>query len=90
MLSSKQQHHHHGGARARGLAKSSSVGGELCTRKQDGSLSDTGVSVASGGRRPGSTIGAKMVAMVGLRSRSTSQLPQTGITAFVIVSICSD
>ncbi|KAF4798097.1 hypothetical protein TURU_067212 [Turdus rufiventris] len=49
--------------------------------KNDGSQSDTAVGTVGGGsKKRRSSIGAKMVAIVGLsrKSRSTSQLSQTG------------
>ncbi|EMP31901.1 Regulating synaptic membrane exocytosis protein 2 [Chelonia mydas] len=54
--------------------------------KNDGSQSDTAVgTVGTSGKKRRSSIGAKMVAIVGLsrKSRSTSQLSQTGFVADV-------
>ncbi|XP_055490877.1 regulating synaptic membrane exocytosis protein 1 isoform X2 [Leucoraja erinacea] len=63
------------------MTKSTSVIGDMYSiEKNDGSQSDTAVgTVVTGGKKRRSSIGAKMVAIVGLsrRSRSTSQLSQT-------------
>ncbi|XP_078253997.1 regulating synaptic membrane exocytosis protein 2 isoform X30 [Rhinoraja longicauda] len=63
------------------MTKSTSVIGDMYSiEKNDGSQSDTAVgTVATGGKKRRSSIGAKMVAIVGLsrRSRSTSQLSHT-------------
>ncbi|XP_014734840.1 PREDICTED: regulating synaptic membrane exocytosis protein 2 isoform X3 [Sturnus vulgaris] len=63
------------------MTKSTSISGEMYTlEKNDGSQSDTAVgSVGGGSKKRRSSIGAKMVAIVGLsrKSRSTSQLSQT-------------
>ncbi|XP_062911006.1 regulating synaptic membrane exocytosis protein 2 isoform X3 [Mobula hypostoma] len=65
------------------MMKSTSVIGDMYSiEKNDGSQSDTAVgTVAAGGKKRRSSIGAKMVAIVGLsrRSRSTSQLSQTEV-----------
>lgn len=64
------------------MTKSTSISGEMYTlEKNDGSQSDTAVGTVGGGsKKRRSSIGAKMVAIVGLsrKSRSTSQLSQTG------------
>ncbi|NWV64869.1 RIMS2 protein, partial [Malurus elegans] len=63
------------------MTKSTSISGEMYTlEKNDGSQSDTAVGMVGGGsKKRRSSIGAKMVAIVGLsrKSRSTSQLSQT-------------
>eukprot|EP00075_Anas_platyrhynchos_P019124 XP_027308377.1 regulating synaptic membrane exocytosis protein 2 isoform X7 [Anas platyrhynchos] len=70
------------GASGKNMTKSTSIGGDMYTlEKNDGSQSDTAVgTVGGGGKKRRSSIGAKMVAIVGLsrKSRSTSQLSQTG------------
>lgn len=70
------------GASGKNMTKSTSIGGDMYTlEKNDGSQSDTAVgTVGTGGKKRRSSIGAKMVAIVGLsrKSRSTSQLSQTG------------
>nr|XP_034981728.1 regulating synaptic membrane exocytosis protein 2 isoform X16 [Zootoca vivipara] len=69
------------GASGQNITKSTSISGEMYTlEKNDGSQSDTAVgTVGTGGKKRRSSIGAKMVAIVGLsrKSRSTSQLSQT-------------
>uniref|UniRef100_A0A8C8AQA4 Regulating synaptic membrane exocytosis 2 n=1 Tax=Otus sunia TaxID=257818 RepID=A0A8C8AQA4_9STRI len=69
------------GTSGKNMTKSTSIGGDMYTlEKNDGSQSDTAVgTVGSGGKKRRSSIGAKMVAIVGLsrKSRSTSQLSQT-------------
>ncbi|XP_075560614.1 regulating synaptic membrane exocytosis protein 2 isoform X22 [Pelecanus crispus] len=69
------------GVSGKNMTKSTSIGGDMYTlEKNDGSQSDTAVgTVGSGGKKRRSSIGAKMVAIVGLsrKSRSTSQLSQT-------------
>ncbi|XP_051879860.1 regulating synaptic membrane exocytosis protein 2 isoform X1 [Pristis pectinata] len=69
------------GASGKNMTKSTSVIGDMYSiEKNDGSQSDTAVgTVVTGGKKRRSSIGAKMVAIVGLsrRSRSTSQLSQT-------------
>uniref|UniRef100_A0A8D2LU62 Regulating synaptic membrane exocytosis 2 n=1 Tax=Varanus komodoensis TaxID=61221 RepID=A0A8D2LU62_VARKO len=69
------------GASGQNITKSTSISGEMYTlEKNDGSQSDTAVgTVGAGGKKRRSSIGAKMVAIVGLsrKSRSTSQLSQT-------------
>ncbi|XP_059502009.1 regulating synaptic membrane exocytosis protein 2 isoform X2 [Stegostoma tigrinum] len=75
-LQSKQM-----GTSGKNMTKSTSVIGDMYSmEKNDGSQSDTAVgTVVMGGKKRRSSIGAKMVAIVGLsrRSRSTSQLSQT-------------
>ncbi|OXB66660.1 hypothetical protein ASZ78_014226 [Callipepla squamata] len=65
------------------MTKSTSIGGDMYTlEKNDGSQSDTAVGTVGGGsKKRRSSIGAKMVAIVGLsrKSRSTSQLSQTDL-----------
>ncbi|XP_065524833.1 regulating synaptic membrane exocytosis protein 2 isoform X11 [Lathamus discolor] len=69
------------GVSGKNMTKSTSIGGDMYTlEKNDGSQSDTAVgTVGGGGKKRRSSIGAKMVAIVGLsrKSRSTSQLSQT-------------
>ncbi|XP_039767759.1 regulating synaptic membrane exocytosis protein 2 isoform X4 [Ornithorhynchus anatinus] len=69
------------GASGKNMTKSTSISGDMCTvEKNDGSQSDTAVgTMGTGGKKRRSSIGAKMVAIVGLsrKSRSTSQLSQT-------------
>ncbi|XP_072184009.1 regulating synaptic membrane exocytosis protein 2 isoform X26 [Excalfactoria chinensis] len=69
------------GASGKNMTKSTSIGGDMYTlEKNDGSQSDTAVGTVGGGsKKRRSSIGAKMVAIVGLsrKSRSTSQLSQT-------------
>uniref|UniRef100_A0A6I8QA09 Regulating synaptic membrane exocytosis 2 n=1 Tax=Xenopus tropicalis TaxID=8364 RepID=A0A6I8QA09_XENTR len=71
------------GASGKNMTKSTSIGGDMYTlEKNDGSQSDTAVgTVGAGGKKRRSSIGAKMVAIVGLsrKSRSTSQLSQTEV-----------
>ncbi|KAI1894116.1 hypothetical protein AGOR_G00112510 [Albula goreensis] len=70
------------GETGQNLTKSSSVGGDMYNlEKTDGSQSDTAVGATDEEeKKRRSSIGAKMVAIVGLsrKSRSTSQLSQTG------------
>ncbi|XP_038656666.1 regulating synaptic membrane exocytosis protein 1-like isoform X10 [Scyliorhinus canicula] len=70
------------GTSGRNIMKSTSVSEEMYSlENNDGSQSDTAVgTIGSGGKKRRSSLGAKMVAIVGLtrRSRSTSQLSQTG------------
>ncbi|XP_053914003.1 regulating synaptic membrane exocytosis protein 2 isoform X42 [Cuculus canorus] len=69
------------GVSGKNMTKSTSISGDMYTlEKNDGSQSDTAVgTVGGGGKKRRSSIGAKMVAIVGLsrKSRSTSQLSQT-------------
>ncbi|XP_054241545.1 regulating synaptic membrane exocytosis protein 2 isoform X28 [Indicator indicator] len=69
------------GTSGKNMTKSTSIGGDMYTlEKNDGSQSDTAVGTVGGGsKKRRSSIGAKMVAIVGLsrKSRSTSQLSQT-------------
>ncbi|KAM6171190.1 regulating synaptic membrane exocytosis protein 2 isoform 8-T8 [Erethizon dorsatum] len=69
------------GEPGRSGARSSSVGGDLCSLdRSDGSQSDTAAGApGAGGRKRRSSLGAKVVAIVGLsrRSRSASQLGRT-------------
>ncbi|XP_075438656.1 regulating synaptic membrane exocytosis protein 2 isoform X36 [Ascaphus truei] len=71
------------GASGKNMTKSTSIGGDMYTlEKNDGSQSDTAVgTVGTTGKKRRSSIGAKMVAIVGLsrKSRSTSQLSQTEV-----------
>lgn len=68
------------GTSGRIITKSTSVSGEVYKLEQnDGSQSDTAVgTVGTGGKKRRSSLSAKVVAMVSRRSRSTSQLSQTG------------
>ncbi|XP_026645248.1 regulating synaptic membrane exocytosis protein 2 isoform X13 [Microtus ochrogaster] len=69
------------GVSGKSMTKSSSVSGDMCSlEKNDGSQSDTAVgTLGTSGKKRRSSIGAKMVAIVGLsrKSRSASQLSQT-------------
>ncbi|XP_028011793.2 regulating synaptic membrane exocytosis protein 2 isoform X19 [Eptesicus fuscus] len=69
------------GASGKNMTKSTSISGDLCSlEKNEGSQSDTAVgALGPGGHKRRSSIGAKMVAIVGLsrKSRSASQLSQT-------------
>ncbi|XP_041104616.1 regulating synaptic membrane exocytosis protein 2-like isoform X4 [Polyodon spathula] len=69
------------GAPGKNMTKSTSIGADMYNlEKNDGSQSDTAVgTMGTGGKKRRSSIGAKMVAIVGLsrKSRSTSQLSQT-------------
>ncbi|XP_063113805.1 regulating synaptic membrane exocytosis protein 2 isoform X25 [Cavia porcellus] len=69
------------GEPGRSGARSSSVSGDLCALdRNDGSQSDTAAGApGAGGRKRRSSLGAKVVAIVGLsrRSRSASQLGRT-------------
>uniref|UniRef100_G3U8U9 Regulating synaptic membrane exocytosis 2 n=2 Tax=Loxodonta africana TaxID=9785 RepID=G3U8U9_LOXAF len=69
------------GISGKNMTKSTSISGDMCSlEKNDGSQSDTAVgALGSGGKKRRSSIGAKMVAIVGLsrKSRSASQLSQT-------------
>ncbi|MEQ2234641.1 Regulating synaptic membrane exocytosis protein 2 [Ilyodon furcidens] len=64
------------------MTKSTSISGDMCNlEKTDGSQSDTAVgTVGTDNKKRRPSIGAKMQAMVGMsrKSRSTSQLSQTG------------
>lgn len=68
------------GTSGRAIIKSTSVSGEMYTLEHnDGSQSDTAVgTVGAGGKKRRSSLSAKVVAIVSRRSRSTSQLSQTG------------
>lgn len=68
------------GTSGRAITKSTSVSGEMYTLEHnDGSQSDTAVgTVGAGGKKRRSSLSAKVVAIVSRRSRSTSQLSQTG------------
>ncbi|XP_060245516.1 regulating synaptic membrane exocytosis protein 2 isoform X10 [Meriones unguiculatus] len=69
------------GVSGRSMTKSTSISGDMCSlEKNDGSQSDTAVgALGASGKKRRSSIGAKMVAIVGLsrKSRSASQLSQT-------------
>lgn len=75
------------GVSGKSITKSTSISGDMCSLdKNDGSQSDTAVgALGTGGKKRRSSIGAKMVAIVGLsrKSRSASQLSQTGRTFYV-------
>lgn len=70
------------GVSGKNMTKSTSISGDMCSlEKNDGSQSDTAVGASgTSGKKRRSSIGAKMVAIVGLsrKSRSASQLSQTG------------
>lgn len=68
---------------SRSMLKSTSVSGEIFTlERTDGSQSDTALgTLGTGGKKRRSSLSARVVAIVGIpsrRSRSTSQLSQTG------------
>ncbi|XP_040853067.1 regulating synaptic membrane exocytosis protein 2 isoform X23 [Ochotona curzoniae] len=69
------------GMAGKNMTKSTSISGDMCSlEKNDGSQSDTAVgALGTSGKKRRSSIGAKMVAIVGLsrKSRSASQLSQT-------------
>ncbi|XP_059758143.1 regulating synaptic membrane exocytosis protein 2 isoform X6 [Balaenoptera ricei] len=69
------------GISGKNMTKSTSISGDMCSlEKNDGSQSDTAVgALGSSSKKRRSSIGAKMVAIVGLsrKSRSASQLSQT-------------
>ncbi|XP_031214540.1 regulating synaptic membrane exocytosis protein 2 isoform X15 [Mastomys coucha] len=69
------------GVSGKNMTKSTSISGDMCSlEKNDGSQSDTAVgALGTSGKKRRSSIGAKMVAIVGLsrKSRSASQLSQT-------------
>ncbi|XP_036088844.1 regulating synaptic membrane exocytosis protein 2 isoform X34 [Rousettus aegyptiacus] len=69
------------GVSGKNMTKSTSISGDMCSlEKNDGSQSDTAVGASgTSGKKRRSSIGAKMVAIVGLsrKSRSASQLSQT-------------
>ncbi|XP_059103946.1 regulating synaptic membrane exocytosis protein 2 isoform X2 [Peromyscus eremicus] len=69
------------GVSGKNMTKSTSISGDMCSlEKNDGSQSDTAVgTLGTSGKKRRSSIGAKMVAIVGLsrKSRSASQLSQT-------------
>ncbi|XP_068382025.1 regulating synaptic membrane exocytosis protein 2 isoform X28 [Eschrichtius robustus] len=69
------------GISGKNMTKSTSISGDMCSLdKNDGSQSDTAVgALGSSSKKRRSSIGAKMVAIVGLsrKSRSASQLSQT-------------
>ncbi|XP_069847306.1 regulating synaptic membrane exocytosis protein 2 isoform X13 [Dipodomys merriami] len=69
------------GMSGKSMTKSTSISGDMCSlEKNDGSQSDTAVgALGTSGKKRRSSIGAKMVAIVGLsrKSRSASQLSQT-------------
>ena len=77
------------GTSGRAITKSTSMSGEMYTLEHnDGSQSDTAVgALGSSSKKRRSSIGAKMVAIVGLsrKSRSASQLSQTGRHFYVTV-----
>ncbi|XP_075405495.1 regulating synaptic membrane exocytosis protein 2 isoform X4 [Tenrec ecaudatus] len=69
------------GLSGKNMTKSTSISGDMCSLdKKDGSQSDTAVgALGTSGKKRRSSLGAKMVAIVGLsrKSRSASQLSQT-------------
>nr|XP_054972802.1 regulating synaptic membrane exocytosis protein 2 isoform X8 [Pan paniscus] len=69
------------GISGKNMTKSTSISGDMCSlEKNDGSQSDTAVgTLGTSGKKRRSSLGAKMVAIVGLsrKSRSASQLSQT-------------
>lgn len=93
-FASKMKNRQMGVTSATNLTKSTSIGGDMCNlEKTDGSQSDTAVGLVGGDlKKRRSSIGAKMAAVVGMsrKSRSTSQLSQTGKTTNrVCVCICT-
>lgn len=83
-FASKMKNRQMGSSGGMNMTKSTSISGDMCNlEKTDGSQSDTAVgTVGTGEKKRRSSIGAKMQAMVGMsrKSRSTSQLSQTGRT----------
>lgn len=81
-FASKMKNRQMGSSGGMNMTKSTSISGDMCNlEKTDGSQSDTAVSmVGTEEKKRRSSIGAKMQAMVGMsrKSRSTSQLSQTG------------
>uniref|UniRef100_G3NM18 Regulating synaptic membrane exocytosis 2 n=1 Tax=Gasterosteus aculeatus aculeatus TaxID=481459 RepID=G3NM18_GASAC len=81
-FASKMKNRQMGSSGGVNMTKSTSVSGDMCNlEKTDGSQSDTAVgTVGTDDKKRRSSIGAKMQAMVGMsrKSRSTSQLSQTG------------
>lgn len=79
------------GISGKNMTKSTSISGDMCSlEKNDGSQSDTAVgTLGSSGKKRHSSLGAKMVAIVGLsrKSRSASQLSQTG-RHFLLLTSC--
>ncbi|RXN03266.1 regulating synaptic membrane exocytosis 2-like protein [Labeo rohita] len=73
------------------MTKSTSIGGDMCSlEKTDGSQSDTAVGlVGTVDKKRRSSIGAKMAAVVGLsrKSRSASQLSQTGQVMIIVMGL---
>ena len=97
-FASKMKNRQMGSTGGMNITKSTSISGDMCNlEKTDGSQSDTAVgTVGTDDKKRRSSIGAKMQAMVGMsrKSRSTSQLSQTGRTAveletcWCVMSIC--
>lgn len=101
-FASKMKNRQMGSSGGMNMTKSTSISGDMCNlEKTDGSQSDTAVgTVGTDDKKRRSSIGAKMQAMVGMsrKSRSTSQLSQTGrecqctgymfICASVLCSVC--
>ncbi|TKS81661.1 Regulating synaptic membrane exocytosis protein 2 [Collichthys lucidus] len=81
-FASKMKNRQMGSSGGMNMTKSTSISGDMCNlEKTDGSQSDTAVgTVGTDDKKRRSSIGAKMQAMVGMsrKSRSTSQLSQTG------------
>lgn len=81
-FASKMKNRQMGSSGGINMTKSTSISGDMCNlEKTDGSQSDTAVgTVGTDDKKRRSSIGAKMQAMVGMsrKSRSTSQLSQTG------------
>uniref|UniRef100_A0A8C1LYT5 Regulating synaptic membrane exocytosis 2 n=1 Tax=Cyprinus carpio TaxID=7962 RepID=A0A8C1LYT5_CYPCA len=92
-FTSKMKNRQVGTAAGGNMTKSTSIGGDMCSlEKTDGSQSDTAVSlVGTVDKKRRSSIGAKMAAVVGLsrKSRSASQLSQTGRSPIMSVSCFS-
>uniref|UniRef100_A0A7N6FKK8 Regulating synaptic membrane exocytosis 2 n=1 Tax=Anabas testudineus TaxID=64144 RepID=A0A7N6FKK8_ANATE len=81
-FASKMKNRQMGSSGGVNMTKSTSISGDMCNlEKTDGSQSDTAMgTVGTDDKKRRSSIGAKMQAMVGMsrKSRSTSQLSQTG------------
>ncbi|XP_044148371.1 regulating synaptic membrane exocytosis protein 1 isoform X1 [Bufo gargarizans] len=77
------------GYSGRTITKSTSVSGEIYKLEHnDGSQSDTAVgTVMTFGKKRRPSLSAKVVAIVSRRSRSTSQLSQTGLSIFDSLSV---
>ena len=92
-FASKMKNRQMGSFGGMNMTKSTSISGDMCNlEKTDGSQSDTAVgTVGTDDKKRRSSIGAKMQAMVGMsrKSRSTSQLSQTGRGSISSASVCT-